>query len=222
MIELERDGEVHILHMRGGENRINPDFLSAMNAALDAVESSAGAAALVTTGSGKFYSNGLDLEWMGGEGRERAACVIAGLNALFARLLTFPMATVAALNGHAFAGGGMIALAHDYRVMRRDRGFFCMPEIDLGMGIPLTEGMYAVMEARLPGRLVHEMLITGRRYGGEEALEKGIVDAAVPEAEVVLHAAELVRGLAGKDRATMGAIKGGLYRSAIEVFERDS
>ena len=116
----------------------------------------------------------------------------------------------------------MIALAHDYRVMRGDRGFFCLPEIDLGMGVPLAAGMYAVIEARLPGPLVHEMLITGRRYGGEEALAKGIVDAAVPETEVVPRAAEFVRRLAGKDRATMGAIKRGLYRSALEVLERDS
>jgi enoyl-CoA hydratase/carnithine racemase len=222
LIELERYGDVHVLHMRGGENRINPDFLAAMNDALDRVEASEGAAALVTTGAGKFFSNGLDLDWMGGEGRARAGEVLAGLNGLFARLLTFPMATAAALNGHAFAGGGMIALAHDYRVMRRDRGYFCLPEIDLGMGVPLADGMYAVIEARLPGPLVHEMLISGRRYGGEEALSKGIVDAAVPEAEVVTQAAELVRGLAGKDRATMGAIKRGLYRSALEVLERDS
>jgi enoyl-CoA hydratase/carnithine racemase len=221
LIELERDGDIYILYMRGGENRIDLDFLAAVNAALDTVESSSGAAALVTTGSGKFFSNGLDLDWMVGEGRERVGEVLAGLNALFARLLTFPMATVAALNGHAFAGGGMIALAHDYRVMRRDRGFFCLPEIDLAMGVPLEAGMYAVIEARLPGRLVHEMLISGRRYGGEEALSKGIVDAAVPEAEVVMHAAELVRGLAAKDRATMGAIKRGLYRSALEVLEGD-
>ena len=72
MIELERDGDLHILAMRGGENRINPDFLAEMNDALDRVESSEGAAALITTGAGKFYSNGLDLDWMGGEGRERA------------------------------------------------------------------------------------------------------------------------------------------------------
>lgn len=216
MIELERDGDVHILHMRCGENRINLDFLEALNAALDTVEASAGAAALVTTGEGKFYSNGLDLAWMGGEGRERAGDVLAGLNALFARILTFPMATAAALNGHAFAGGGMIALAHDYRVMRSDRGFFCLPEIDLALGTPLAEGMYAVIEARLPGPIVHEMLITGRRYGGEDAAAKGIVDAAAPESEVVKRAAGIVRELAGKDRTTMGAIKRGLYRSALE------
>jgi len=216
MIELERDGDVHILHMRCGENRINLDFLEALNAALDSVEASAGAAALVTTGEGKFYSNGLDLDWMGGEGRERAGEVLAGLNALFARILTFPMATAAALNGHAFAGGGMIALAHDYRVMRSDRGFFCLPEIDLALGTPLAEGMYAVIEARLPGPIVHEMLITGRRYGGEDAAAKGIVDVAAPESEVVKRAAGIVRELAGKDRTTMGAIKRGLYRSTLE------
>jgi enoyl-CoA hydratase/carnithine racemase len=222
LIEIERDGEIHILRMRAGENRVNLDFLAAWNDALDSIESSPGAGALVTTGEGKFYSNGLDLEWLGGEGREHAAAVLSGLDALFARLLAFPMATVAAINGHAFAGGGMLSLAHDYRVMRTDRGFFCLPEIDLAMGTPLTPGMYAVIEARLPGPIVHELLLTGRRYGGEAACAAGIVNAAVPETEVVARAVELVRPLAGKDRATMGAIKRGLYRAALEILERDS
>ncbi|MFQ5417672.1 MAG: enoyl-CoA hydratase-related protein, partial [Myxococcota bacterium] len=149
MVELKRDGHVCVLHMCAGENRFNADFLDAVNDALDDVESIDGPGALVTTGEGKFYSNGLDLDWMGGAGRDRSTEVLERVEALFARVLTFPMATVAAINGHAFAAGGMLSLAHDFRVMRRDRGYFCLPEIDLATGQPLTEGLYAVIGERL-------------------------------------------------------------------------
>lgn len=221
MIDLERDGAVFVLRMRGGENRFNRAFLEEMNRALDEVEASTGAAALVTTGEGKFYSNGLDLEGLAHAGRDEGARVLAAMHGLFARLLCFPMATVAAINGHAFAAGGMLALAHDFRVMRADRGYFCLPEIDLGMGVPLTDGMYAVIEARLPRPVFHEALVTGRRYGAPEAVAQGIVDEARPEAEVLARAIEIARGLAGKDRATMRALKRGLYRPFLEVLERE-
>jgi enoyl-CoA hydratase/carnithine racemase len=220
VVELKRDGNVFVLCMRAGENRFNADFLDAVNAALDDVEASEGPAALVTTGEGKFYSNGLDLDWMGGEGRDRATEVLGAVDVLFGRLLTFPMATVAAINGHAFAAGGMLSLAHDFRVMRRDRGYFCLPEIDLATGQPLTEGMYAVIAERLTRAAFHEALVTGRRYGGEDAALRGIVTEAVAEEDVLPRAIGIARDLEGKHRPTMAALKRGLYRDALAAFGR--
>src|SRR5262249_34245350 len=128
MIELRQEDQIFVLQMKSGENRFNQSFLDALNRALDQVEAAPEAAALVTTGEGKFYSNGLDLEWLAGvdaaQAKENLRCVLA----LLGRLLTFPMVTVAALNGHVFAAGAMLSLAHDFRVMRSDRGYFCLPE----------------------------------------------------------------------------------------------
>jgi enoyl-CoA hydratase/carnithine racemase len=217
MIDLRRDGDVFILHMQAGENRFNRPFLAALNGALDEVEKSEGAAALVTTGEGKFYSNGLDLTWMMGDGAGELDAFMGDVHRLFARVLSFPTAAVAAVNGHAFAGGGMLALAHDFRVMRADRGFFCLPEIDLKM--PLTPGMTALIQARLPAQTAHESIITGRRYGGTDAEAAGIVDVATSEDEVLPRAIELARGLAEKDRTTMAALKRGLYVDALAVLE---
>jgi enoyl-CoA hydratase/carnithine racemase len=217
MIDLERDGEVFVLHLREGENRFNRSFLESVNDALDQVEKADGPAALVTTGEGKFYSNGLDLAWMTGDGAAEVEPFIGDVHRLFARVLAFPTATVAAMNGHAFAGGGMLALAHDFRVMREDRGFFCLPEIDLKM--PLTPGMTALIQSRLPAQTAHEAIISGRRYGGAEAEAAGIVDVAAGEGEVLARAIELARPLAGKDRATMAALKRGLYPETLSVLE---
>ena len=216
MIQLDREGPVFVLRMTAGENRFHPDFLRAYGEALDRVEKAEGPAALVTTGDGKFFSNGLDLDWMGNEGRERAGENLAEVLRMFARVLVFPGATVAAVNGHAFAGGGMLALAHDLRVMRADRGYFCLPEVDLGL--PLHPGMTALIQAKLPKRTAHEAVVTGRRYGGAAAAAAGIVDEALAEEALLARAVELAAGLAGKRRDTMAALKRGLYPEALRAL----
>lgn len=218
MIELQREGDVFVLRMKGGENRLNQSFLDDFNQALDEVEASRGDAALVSTGEGKFYSNGLDLQAPQGSTPQQWQGMLTDLHHLLARLLAFPIATVAAVNGHAFAAGAMLALAHDFRIMRSDRGYVCLPEIDLGAGLPLTPGMYALISARLSQATFHEALITGRRYGAPEAVTRQIVHEAQPDAEVVPRALEIARSLAGKDRATMAALKRGMFAPALEAL----
>lgn len=219
MIELERDGDVHVLRMVAGENRFNAAFVAALNQALDEVERTEGPAALVTSGEGKFYSNGLDLEWMGSIGPQELQRHMDKVHDTFIRMLTFPMITVAALNGHVFAAGAMLSLAHDYRVMRADRGFFCLPEVDIK--IPFTQQMDALIRARLPRVVAHEAMCTARRYGGADAAARQIVDHAVAENDVLPKAIEIARDLAGKDRGTIVAIKRQMYAEVIDVFERE-
>ncbi|MWA04354.1 enoyl-CoA hydratase/isomerase family protein [Actinomadura sp. LD22] len=215
MIDLQRDGDVYVLRFDDGENRFSPDFLSAVEGALDTVEKNDGPGALVTTGTGKFYSNGLDLEWLGAHG-DRLEAYLSRIHAVYARLLELPMPTVAAINGHAFAGGGMLALAHDFAVMRTDRGYFCLPEADLGM--TFTPGMNALIAARLPKRTAHEAMITGRRYAAEQAMAAGIVQRTADEAGVLPAAVELAGSLAGKDGRVVGKIRADLYRPALEAL----
>ena len=203
--------------MRAGENRFNPGFLADLGRALDEAEGSAEPTALVLTGEGKFFSNGLDLAWMTGDGRDRAGEVVTGMLRIFARVLGSPLASVAALNGHAFAGGAMLALACDFRVMRAERGFFCIPEIDLGL--PLHPGMASIIQARLSKRTAHEAIVTGRRYSGTEAREAGIADHALPEVDVLQKAIALAAPLAGKNRAVMQAHKRLMYAETLRLLE---
>jgi enoyl-CoA hydratase/carnithine racemase len=216
MIELTRDGAVFILTMKAGENRFNATSVAALNDALDQVEKAQGPSALVTTGAGKFYSNGLDLDWIGGPECQDRAGFIQSVQRLLARFLAFPRPTVAAINGHAFAAGGMLVLAHDFSVMRSDRGYFCLPEIDIL--IPFTPGMSALIAARLPQPVRHEACTTGRRYGGSDAAKHGIVSEAAFEADVLARAVDRARDLAGKDPGTLVAIKKGLYGAALQAL----
>jgi hypothetical protein len=117
MPTLDRQDNVFVLDLGDGENRFHPDWIASVDAAVDEVEKAEGPRALVTAATGKFYSNGLDLEWLSAHADQRLGYVIS-VHELFARMLSLPMITVAALQGHTFAAGAMFSLAHDFRVMR--------------------------------------------------------------------------------------------------------
>lgn len=214
MFDLQVVDGVHVLRMTNGENRFNPTFIDGFNAALDEVEK-AGAKALVTTGEGKFYSNGLDLDWMGTVSPEDTAKHIVRVHDLYKRMLTLPVITICALNGHGFAAGAMLALTHDYRVMRSDRGFFCLPEVDIQ--IPFTPMMSALIVARLPKLTAHEAMTTGRRYTADESKAAGIVHTTCAEAEVLPTSIGLANKYGGKPGHTLSAIKREAYRHVIEI-----
>lgn len=212
MTGLDRTGAVFVLTLGEDENRFHPDRLAAINAALDEVEAADSAKAVVTTGAGKFYSNGLDLDFMAAN-PDASEANLVDVHSLFARVLAFPAPIVAAVQGHAFAAGAMLALAHDQIVMRADRGYFCLPEVDLG--IPFTAGMNALIRARLPIAAAHEAMTTARRYGGEDARLAGIVAATAGEAQVLETAVARAEALASKAGAVFGAIKSRLYAEVI-------
>ena len=216
-VHLDREGEVFVLRYNNGENRFQPESLAEWHAALDEVEAAGNPAALVTTGTGKFYSNGLDLDWMLGTAtEEERRDYIPAVLALMARVLVFPTITVAALNGHAFGAGAQISLGHDFRVMRTERGYWCMPEID--MKSPLHPGMTAIIEARVPRQTAHELIVTGTRYTAEAALAKSIVDHAVPEQQVLPKACEIAAQYAAKADPAMSALKKGMYPHTLEAL----
>jgi enoyl-CoA hydratase/carnithine racemase len=142
------------------------------------------------------------------------------VHALFAQMLALPAPAVAAIQGHCFAAGAMLALAHDWRVMRADRGFFCLPEADIN--IPFTPGMTALIQAKLPRPAVTEAMVGAKRFGGLAAREAGIVDDVAPEGAVVSSAVELAATHAAKDGPTLGVIKQRMHAAALAVLaDRD-
>jgi len=214
VIELTRDGDVRILTMDEGENRFNLTTIAALHAALDEVEAVEGPCALVTTGTGKFFSNGLDLDWMMAE-PSIPQDFIADVHRLFGRVLALDVYTVAAVNGHAFAGGAMLAASHDVTVMRADRGYWCVPEVDLGL--PFSPAMFAALSTHVPPAALAEASLTGRRYTAEEAVVAGIAVAAVPDDQVLAKAIELAAPMAPKNREVIGAHKQFLFGDAIRT-----
>jgi enoyl-CoA hydratase/carnithine racemase len=215
MVELVRTDDVFVLSMDRGENRLSPELLTAVEAALDEVASTDGPRALVTTGAGKFFSNGLDLDWLGAHA-DQLDSYLDRVHRLFAQYLTLPCATVAALNGHTYAAGAMVAICHDHRIMRTDRGYWCLPEVDLAM--PFTPGMNALIAAMVPARTAHEAMVTGRRYTAAEALAAGIVDEVADEPSVLDQAVAAAARLAPKAGANLAGIRTQLHRPVLDAL----
>lgn len=215
MPTLTRDGDVFVLSLGDDENRFNPDWVGAVSALLDEAAAAEGPRAVVLSATGKIFSNGLDLEWIMGHVDE-VNDFLVDVHELFAKTLVFPGTVVAAIQGHCFAAGAMLALACDQRVMRADRGFFCMPEADIN--IPFTPGMSALIQCKLAPVAAHEVMTTGRRYGGADAAAAQIVDAAVAEDEVLPAAIERAAALAGKDANTIRIIKERMYAAPVAVL----
>lgn len=204
LIEVERHGDVRVVRMVDGENRFNRRSIDRWHEVLGELEAVEGPLAVVITGTGKFFGNGLDLDWMR-DHPDAAGPLVGDVHRLLGRLYLLPAYTVAALNGHTFAGAAMLACATDVRVMRTDRGFWCLPEVDLGL--PLTEPMFAAVVARLPRAAAHDAIMTGRRYTAAEAHRLGIVEHTASEDEVLSTAIALAEPMAPKDRSVIAEHK---------------
>ena len=218
MIELTRDGSVFTLVMDAGENRWNTSFVRAWAEAIDEIEASEGAAALVTTSSDpKFFSNGLDLDWI--RAREPRPDDPGGDRKVFghefmtamSRTITLSVPSIAAINGHAFGAGLMLAMSHDQRLMRADRGYLCANEMQLGMVIPKPE--LALFRHKLPANTFFETVQLARRWTGPAALEAGLVQRTASADELLDAARAWAEELAplGANRKVFKAQKESLY-----------
>ncbi|KAH8955371.1 hypothetical protein BDL97_08G134300 [Sphagnum fallax] len=158
-LKLEKlPNNVYLLTLTGdGEHRFTPSSIPEIVAALDEVEKDPQAAALVTTGEGRFYSNGLSLSLVNKTSRENLE-LLDTFHDLLKKMLTYPIPTVAAVSGHAVAGGCMLALAHDYSVMRSDKGYMFLSEVDIGLSF--TPGMLALISCKLPVRTYHKAVLS--------------------------------------------------------------
>ena len=216
MIKLEKKESIYFLTMDAEENRWNTTFVREIAKALDVIEKDEGPGALITASTNqKFFSNGLDLEWMQApenypEGGDREVFGEEFMY-LMGRFITLPIPTVCAINGHSFGAGFMFALSHDVRIMREDRGFLCANEMQLGLPIPRPE--LALFKHKIPANAFFETVQLSKRWTGSDALEAGIVQEVssfekLPE--VALIKAQELAPLAN-DRKNFGYQKEMLY-----------
>ena len=212
---VTKDGDVFVIAMTDTENRFNRSSVDAFHSCLDEIDAADGPKGVVVAGEGKFFSNGLDLDWLATK-EEDMFGFIADVTRLWARIMEAPYPTVAAVNGHAFAGGAMFALAFDQRVMREDRGFWCVNEVLLGMD--LTPGMGAIVQAKLEAHTAHKAVTQAHRFNGPEALEHHIVDALAAEANVLSTAVAAADGLKHTAGEPLAVLKRRLYSPVLALL----
>ena len=223
LIEYELDENVAVVTMNSGENRFNLAFLDEFLSVLDTIENDTEANVLVVRSSHeKIFSNGIDLDWLVSfiqkNDLDTVKKFLYTMNSLFKRLLIYPMPTVAAITGHAFAGGAIMCCAFDFRFMRSDRGFFCFPEVDLG--IPFLPGMLALAEKAIPMYKLEEMQYTGKRLTAYECEEHHIVMKACHIDDLMNEALSFAKGL-NKGRKIIRAMKEGMYKDIVRVMDEE-
>ncbi len=221
LVEYSIDESVAIVTLNDGENRFNPDFLAAFLNALDEIEQDTEALTLVVTSSHeKIFSNGIDLEWLvpviQKNDIDTAKAYFYQLNTLFKRIVTYPLLTVAAISGHAFAGGAIISCGFDFRFMRSDRGYFCFPEVDLG--IPFLPGMNALLDKAIPHYMMEEMQYTGCRLTAEACEKHHIVTKACHQDDLMNETLAFAKSL-NKKRAIIQEMKLRLNKPIIDAID---
>ncbi|EXJ66048.1 uncharacterized protein A1O5_10662 [Cladophialophora psammophila CBS 110553] len=195
------------------DNRLIPAFNQTFLLALDIIEHRLPRGVVITTSSiTKFYSNGLDFE----NAIRDPTFFPNSLYPLWRRLVTYPMPTVALLNGHAFAGGLMTAMMHDYRIMNPHKGFLCLNELDFGAA--LQPAMATVFRVKLNMTTFRNMVLESRRFPALEALKEGIIDGVggVEETLAFISEMKLTQKAQGK---SYGQIKEELYREIVKDLD---
>ncbi|GMI83410.1 delta(3), delta(2)-enoyl CoA isomerase 1, ENOYL-COA HYDRATASE/ISOMERASE C [Hibiscus trionum] len=224
--KLEKRGKLFILTLTGeDEHRLNPTRIDAIRSALNQIRSdsnSLSGSALITTAHGKFFSNGYDLAWAGSS-PDKIRLMSSKLRDLVADLISFPMPTVAAITGHACAAGMIFALSHDYIVMRKDRGFLYMSEMDIGLKIPAW--FMAVISCKIgDARVGRDVVLKARKLTAKQAVESGIIDAAFDNAEeTVKGAVELGEELVKKgwNGQVYSENRKGFYKKILDKIGAD-
>ncbi len=221
LVDIAIDEHVAILALNDGENRFNPDFLHAFLDALDEVEQRTEALTVVVKGNHeKIFSNGIDLEWLVPVIQQGDIDTAKGffylLNRLLLRLATFPTITIAAMTGHAFAGGAIMSCAFDFRFMRADRGFFCLPEVDLG--IPFLPGMNAILSKAIPRHMLEQMQYTGCRLAADQCAADHIVRQAC-HIDALMDTSLAFAKTLKKKRGIVQELKRRLNREIIHAIE---
>ncbi|KAL8719012.1 MAG: hypothetical protein Q9181_008122, partial [Wetmoreana brouardii] len=196
------------------DNRFTPSFCATFLLALDIIDRRYKKGIVITTsGIPKFYSNGLDYE---------AAVKTKGffeesLYPLWRRLLTYPMPTLALLNGHAFAAGLMTAMMHDYRFMNPHRGYLCLNELEFGA--PLQPPMSSIFRQKIPSPNTYRTLVLeAKRFSALEALEGGMVDGLGDLDDVVKFVREIKLVQMGRS-GVYGRLKGEMWRETVGFLD---
>ena len=219
-LHADSNFQIFILKMSAADNRFNPSFCASLQAALDHIKSALSACqsdsrkfALIVTGDGKFFSNGLDLKYLRGVPSPNQF-LIDHYEPLISNFLTFPLPTVAHINGHAFAGGMCLALALDYRLALETNAkppLLSMNELLIRASIPA--GMLAVLRAKLPSPNLLRDCIYARRWTSHDAHQDGIIDALSSSDTEIIEFAKS-KAIEAKFAPVLESIKRETYREA--------
>jgi enoyl-CoA hydratase len=218
MLEREDRGEIAVLRMAHGKaSALDTEFARALAEAFEEFQRGP-ARALVLTGSGSIFSAGVDLFRVTKEGAPYLDAFLPALSRAIRSLFTLEKPVVAAINGHAIAGGCILACACDHRILARGAGRIGVPE--LLVGVPFPAAALEVMRFALAPPQLQEAVLTGATYAPEAALARGFAEELVDPVELPVRALAVARQHAAVPRTSFALTKRILRRPAVERMLR--
>jgi len=217
LVRIDRDGPVAIVRLsRGVTNPINGELVGELAAAVSHVREQPDIRGLVlASASDKFFSIGFDVPELIGLTPTDFARFFTQFNRVCLDLYTLPKPTVAAITGHATAGGCILALCCDYRHIAHGKKLMGLNEIKLGVPLPYVSD--CALRALVGGRYAREIMESGDFYLPEAALRMGLVDAAVPPDQVLPASIDKAKALAAMSEQAFTIIK----RNRTEPIEKE-
>lgn len=219
-LNLTKEGKIFVLTMidEANDNTLSSSVLAEFNMVFDEIESAKGNAALVLTSSHpKMWCNGINLQWLSEQPKEDRDAFLYDMKLTLLRASLLNLPTVGCLTGHCFAGGAILACAMDFRIMRSDRGRFCLPEVNFGM--PLGDTLFGIINS-LPNRYtVNRLVLTGVALKGEECLKNEVVSAIYPGDELLPKSLEFANELAGKIKDNYAGLKCDVKKHLADMWK---
>ena len=224
VVQWENQNGIAVITMCNEANRQNLEFAEQMNLCLDQILEDKTIFSMVLTSSDeKNFSQGIDVEWLNQKIAEQDFdCIktfMYAMNTVFKRLLLMPIPVIAAINGHAFGNGAILSCACDFRFMRKDKGFFCFPEVDVN--IPFLPGMIAFVRKAVPEYLFNDMLLSGRRLTASELEQENVIVSASENREELIGQAMAYAGTYKKQRPIFGELKKRKHKEIIRIIEEE-
>jgi enoyl-CoA hydratase/carnithine racemase len=213
-IQIDRVGQIAVLRVdRPPANAIDLDLANEFATALEAIESTDGIGALIVTGAGSCFSAGLDLKVVPTYDRAQQQAMVMQVNRLFGGLYGLPLPTIAAVNGHAIAGGVILTLACDYRIgAERD---YKVGLAEARVGVPFPVAAMAIVQSDLSHPVARTMVLTARNSSPQDALRMGVLDELQPPELLLPRAIEVAQEMAALPHDIYGRIKRELRRAAL-------
>jgi enoyl-CoA hydratase/carnithine racemase len=217
LLEINRYDEVVLARLNHGvTNAINLEMVYELKETVEQVRSDSAVRALVfASANEKFFSIGFDIPQLFAFSQEEFKSFFRAFNQVCLDLYTLPKPTVAALNGHAIAGGCILALCFDYRLIGQGRKLMGLNEIKLGVPVPYIAD--CCLRALIGVRQARDVMESGEFFGPEATARMGMVDEVLPDEKVVELAVEKGRQLGALPAAAYGAVK----RNRVEGIQAE-
>jgi enoyl-CoA hydratase len=213
--QCEQIATIRLAH--GSANAIGKPFLLELNSLLDRVQAS-NARALLITGQGRFFSAGLDLPTLVAFERKAMAQEMELFEETMVRVFRLPLPVVAAINGFAIAGGCVLALQADYRLMEQSSAKIGLSEAQLGVGLPSV--VLETLRVQVPAASLIPIALQGRLFSAVEAEVLGLVHEAIGPELLLERAREKARELGSVPKAAYAEVKAALRGPVVELVHQ--